>query len=47
MVKELEHLPHEERLRELELSSLEKVQGRLIHVCKRLMGGNEEGGELS
>ena len=50
MVKELEHLSYEERLRELGLFSLEKRQPRgtwtftFINVNKYLIEGNEDEG---
>ena len=46
MIKALEHLLYDERLRELGLLSLEKRRLRddRINVSKYLMGGNEEGG---
>jgi len=39
MMKVLKHLSYEERLRQLELFSLEKAQGDLLNVYKHLKGG--------
>ncbi|GAB0181415.1 hypothetical protein GRJ2_000606800 [Grus japonensis] len=42
MMKGLEHLTYEERLRELGLFSLEKAQEDLINVCKYLKRGGKK-----
>jgi len=49
MMKSLEYLPYEEGLRKLGLFSLEKrrLQGKLINMCKYLMGGVEKGPDSS
>lgn len=47
MIKGLQHLTCEVRLRELALLSVEKspsLRGNLNNVCKYLMGGNKEDG---
>lgn len=43
MLKELEHLSYEEKLRELGLFSLEREGLHFIHVYKYLMWGSKEG----
>lgn len=42
MIKGLENLPHEERLKELDLSSMEKAYGDLIKVFQYLEGRYKE-----
>ena len=46
MIRSLEHLPYEERLRDLGLFVLEKrrLRGNFISVCKRIIGGNQVDG---
>lgn len=48
MAKGMEYLPYEERLRDLELFSLEKrkLSGNLINTCKYIMGGRQEDGAV-
>ena len=46
MMKGLEHLSYEERLRELELFRGEKAQGALINAYKYLKGGCKESGSF-
>ncbi|KAK4823071.1 hypothetical protein QYF61_025410 [Mycteria americana] len=46
MIMGLEHLSHEERLRELELFCLEKAQGDLINVYDYLIGRSKDGARL-
>jgi len=48
MAKGMEYLPYEERLRDLELFSLEKrkLSGNLINTCKFIMGGRQEDGAV-
>jgi len=42
MIKGLEHLSYEERLRPLEFFSVEKVRGNLINVYKYLKKGHKK-----